>query len=171
MTERRYDRELLEAISLFPTGEGIREPGEENNEQACSDGCSNDGDDHIDCEDQDCDLTEVCLTATEDSDRVCGDGLDNDGDLLYDGNDPDCQAAVEICDSGEDEDGDGLADEDGVAIAGAFFGGLLGGWVHQSHGPDAVFLFCAIVALVWLLLSLILGLGGSSSRIIRKSSS
>ena len=28
--ERRYDRELLEAISLFPTGEGIREPGEEN---------------------------------------------------------------------------------------------------------------------------------------------
>lgn len=35
-------------------------------------------------------------------------------------------------------------------FAGAFFGGLLGGIVHQSYGADAVFLFCAAMALVWL---------------------
>jgi predicted MFS family arabinose efflux permease len=38
-------------------------------------------------------------------------------------------------------------------FAGAFFGGLLGGWVHQSYGADAVFLFCAAMASVWLLVA------------------
>ena len=38
-------------------------------------------------------------------------------------------------------------------FAGAFFGGVLGGWVHQSYGAEAVFLFCAAVALVWLLVA------------------
>ncbi|MCB2262011.1 MAG: MFS transporter [Candidatus Thiosymbion ectosymbiont of Robbea hypermnestra] len=36
-------------------------------------------------------------------------------------------------------------------FAGAFCGGLLGGWVHQNYGLDAVFLFCAAMAAVWLL--------------------
>jgi MFS family permease len=38
-------------------------------------------------------------------------------------------------------------------FAGAFFGGLAGGWVHQSYGADAVFLLCAVMALVWLLVA------------------
>jgi predicted MFS family arabinose efflux permease len=38
-------------------------------------------------------------------------------------------------------------------FAGAFFGGLLGGWVHQSYGADAVFAFCALIAFIWLLLA------------------
>lgn len=38
-------------------------------------------------------------------------------------------------------------------FAGAFFGGLAGGWVHQRYGPEAVFLFCAVMALVWLLIA------------------
>lgn len=33
---------------------------------------------------------------------------------------------------------------------GAFVGGALGGWLHGRFGLDAVFLFCAAVALVWL---------------------
>jgi len=38
-------------------------------------------------------------------------------------------------------------------FAGAFCGGLLGGWVHQNYGPDAVFLFCAGVVVVWFLVA------------------
>jgi predicted MFS family arabinose efflux permease len=38
-------------------------------------------------------------------------------------------------------------------FAGAFFGGLVGGWVHQGYGADAVFLFCAAMALVWFLVA------------------
>ena len=36
-------------------------------------------------------------------------------------------------------------------FAGAFVGGLVGGWVHQQWGSQAVFLFGALVALAWLL--------------------
>ncbi|WP_256091674.1 MFS transporter [Candidatus Thiosymbion oneisti] len=38
-------------------------------------------------------------------------------------------------------------------FAGAFCGGLLGGWVHQAYGMDAVFLFCAAMAVVWFLVA------------------
>ncbi len=38
-------------------------------------------------------------------------------------------------------------------FAGAFFGGLLGGWVHQQWGGGGVFLFCAAAALVWFLVA------------------
>jgi predicted MFS family arabinose efflux permease len=34
---------------------------------------------------------------------------------------------------------------------GAFVGGAMGGWLHGRYGLEAVFLFCAAVALVWLL--------------------
>jgi len=37
---------------------------------------------------------------------------------------------------------------------GAFLGGLLGGWFHQRFGEDAVLLFCAGAAFVWLLVAL-----------------
>lgn len=43
-------------------------------------------------------------------------------------------------------------------FAGAFFGGLLGGWVHQYYGEGAVLLFCAAAALIWL------GVAGSMNR-------
>jgi MFS family permease len=35
-------------------------------------------------------------------------------------------------------------------FAGAFAGGLIGGWVHQAFGLSAVFQFAALAALVWL---------------------
>jgi len=38
-------------------------------------------------------------------------------------------------------------------FAGAFCGGLLGGWVHQAYGMDAVFLFCVAMAVVWFLVA------------------
>lgn len=37
---------------------------------------------------------------------------------------------------------------------GLFMGGVLGGWFKGSYGETAVFLFCALAALSWLLLSL-----------------
>jgi len=39
-------------------------------------------------------------------------------------------------------------------FAGAFFGGLLGGWAHQQGGVMAVFLLGAAVTAIWLLLAL-----------------
>ena len=39
-------------------------------------------------------------------------------------------------------------------FAGAFFGGLVGGWAHQQFGLIAVFQAGALVAAVWLLLAL-----------------
>ena len=36
---------------------------------------------------------------------------------------------------------------------GAFTGGLLGGWAHQAAGVGGVFLFGAVVALIWLLVA------------------
>lgn len=37
---------------------------------------------------------------------------------------------------------------------GAFLGGVLGGYIHQEYGLEAIFLFGAIVSLVWWLLAL-----------------
>jgi MFS family permease len=39
-------------------------------------------------------------------------------------------------------------------FAGAFLGGLLGGWFHQRFGQDAVLLFCAGAAVLWFLVAL-----------------
>ena len=39
-------------------------------------------------------------------------------------------------------------------FAGAFMGGLFGGWAHQALGIEAVFLLGAIVTLMWLLIAL-----------------
>ncbi len=36
---------------------------------------------------------------------------------------------------------------------GAFVGGTMGGWLHGQYGLGAVFLFCSVVALLWLLLA------------------
>lgn len=37
---------------------------------------------------------------------------------------------------------------------GAFVGGVGGGWIYGRFGTDFVFLFCAVVAVIWLLLAL-----------------
>lgn len=53
-------------------------------------------------------------------------------------------------------------------FAGAFLGGLAGGWVHQQWGGGGVFLFCAVAALVWLLIALSMGSPRQvSSQVIR----
>ena len=39
-------------------------------------------------------------------------------------------------------------------FAGAFVGGVAGGWVHHSYGLSAVFIFSALLATVWLLFAL-----------------
>lgn len=53
-------------------------------------------------------------------------------------------------------------------FAGAFFGGLLGGWVHQSYGNEAVFLFCAAMAVIWFLVALPMASPrGVSSQVVR----
>jgi MFS family permease len=39
-------------------------------------------------------------------------------------------------------------------FGGAFVGGLLGGWVHQSFGLQAVFVAGALVAVIWVLLAI-----------------
>jgi MFS family permease len=36
---------------------------------------------------------------------------------------------------------------------GAFVGGAVGGWLHGRYGLGAVFLFCSVVAALWLLLA------------------
>ena len=50
---------------------------------------------------------------------------------------------------------------------GGFVGGVLGGWVHQSFGYQAVFLAAFAVALVWLLIALSMRTPGQySSRVL-----
>ena len=36
---------------------------------------------------------------------------------------------------------------------GAFLGGVMGGWLHGTFGLAAVFLFCAVAALIWLVIA------------------
>lgn len=43
----------------------------------------------------------------------CSDGIDNDGDGFIDDSDPECQPYIDE-DGGQDDDGDGLVDEDGI---------------------------------------------------------
>jgi len=50
---------------------------------------------------------------------------------------------------------------------GGFVGGVMGGWVHQSFGYQAVFLAAATVAVIWLLLALTMRAPGQySSRVL-----
>jgi len=37
---------------------------------------------------------------------------------------------------------------------GVFFGGLLGGWLAKNHGPAAVYVSCALLSLLWLVVAL-----------------
>lgn len=89
-------------------------PGPEDNVRACSDGCSNDADEFIDCDDRDCcsvvsgcspasfcgrpDDASVpaCAPAAEDTPSACSDGCSNDGDAFIDCDDFDC-CSVAAC--------------------------------------------------------------------------
>jgi hypothetical protein len=79
--------------------------GPENTAVACADGCSNDGDAFVDCDDFDCDAfcadggtpldtppAPACDGGTmpEDNAVACADGCSNDGDPFADCNDFDC---------------------------------------------------------------------------------
>jgi hypothetical protein len=78
--------------------------GSENTVAACIDGCDNDGDGYVDCDDFNC-CTIVgascstaflcgrlitCTSSTEDTVTACSDGCSNDGDPYEDCDDFDC---------------------------------------------------------------------------------
>jgi len=54
---------------------------------------------------------------------------------------------------------------------GAFFGGALGGWVHQVWGESGVFLFAAAVALVWFAVAWPMGNPGWLSNLVIRTDS
>ena len=77
-------------------------------ESICDDGIDNDGDNQVDCDDNDCDSFEACF------ETLCNDEIDNDGDGQIDCGDSDCDQAEVcheyVCDDGIDSDSDLLTD-------------------------------------------------------------
>jgi hypothetical protein len=88
-------------------------PPVENTLDACGDGVDNDGDSHVDCDDQDCEIYAICVQEPEapapeqpvevepapevepifilESGMQCRDGVDNNQDGLIDCHEPSCQ--------------------------------------------------------------------------------
>jgi hypothetical protein len=93
-------------------------PGPENTEAACGDGCDNDGNNFIDCDDFACGVVAACVKPAENSNPKCSDGVDNDTDGKIDCDDFDCQdrkvcakeATNANCSDGDDNDGDSATD-------------------------------------------------------------
>lgn len=88
--------------------------GPETSAAACSDGCSNDGDAFVDCEDRDCCAVRTdcaastfcgrppvcappCAAGAENTSAACADGCSNDGDAFIDCEDRDCCAVRDDC--------------------------------------------------------------------------
>ncbi len=119
----------------YAESETTEPAGEENTVDTCRDGEDNDGDKHIDCDDQDCHVFIICgpdllrraVTADEEpvppgpieQGDLCSDGIDNDGNGLADCDDetcgtaPWCPAGGEagpLCRDGQDNDADRLVD-------------------------------------------------------------
>ena len=102
------------------TGECVM--GDEDTPAACDDGCDNDGDMFIDCEDFGCDGVGACgvmmceVTEPEDTAEKCADGCDNDGNGFADCNDFACsafcpsEASNAACSDGIDNDDNGFTD-------------------------------------------------------------
>ncbi len=89
--------DLDDAASTADSG-GCRS-GPEDTPAACADGCSNDGDAYVDCDDYDCRGLAVCgscASGSENTDAACSDGCSNDGDMYVDCDDFDC-AGVSVC--------------------------------------------------------------------------
>jgi len=87
--------------------------GQQQNED-CEDGVDNDGDNKIDCGDEDCKDHPRCKQAPPED---CTNKVDDDLDGLVDCDDPDCAddpacQMEEDCTNGRDDDGDGLVDCD-----------------------------------------------------------
>ncbi len=77
-------------------------------ETSCKNGIDDDGDGLLDCDDPDCEKSNLCIV------EICNNGLDDDGDGKIDCMDSECQAfsyCTEVCDNGLDDDGDGLIDD------------------------------------------------------------
>jgi hypothetical protein len=92
---------MLLVLGLFCTGCGPTQP-ESTPIEDCANGEDDDGDEQIDCLDDD------CLGSCP---EVCTDEQDNDGDGVTDCSDPDCDGqCAEVCDDGRDNDGDGALD-------------------------------------------------------------
>lgn len=104
----KADRELHVTMLLSdPVGWGC-----EDDLFHCADGIDNDGDDELDCVDDDC--SGFCGEFGVDA---CGDGVDNDDDGTVDCEDYGCgdvgalcESGVVTCGDGVDNDGDGLVD-------------------------------------------------------------
>lgn len=102
------------------TGECIL--GDEDNAAACDDGCDNDGDMFIDCDDFGCMGVGACgvmmceVTEPEDTEEKCADGCDNDGNGFADCDDFACsafcpsEASNQACSDGIDNDDNGFTD-------------------------------------------------------------
>jgi hypothetical protein len=95
-------REPAGRQATSPVGDADCPAGPESSAVACSDGCSNDGDDFADCDDFDCcearsDCPQssacgqaVCPSGPEDTFEACSDGCSNDDDSFVDCDDFDC---------------------------------------------------------------------------------
>ncbi len=85
--------------------------GSEDTEANCNDGCSNDGDRFVDCDDRDCQFTNVCrgmcAMGPENTEAACSDGCSNDDDDFIDCADFDCGQTMTCgggnCDSGPED--------------------------------------------------------------------
>lgn len=106
-----FDAESSPDVSEVDAGQ-VCTLGPEDTAAACSDGCSNDGDRFVDCDDRDCcgaiqgcpqssfcgRLTDAgtvsCLPGPEDNVAACSDGCSNDGDRFSDCDDFDCCGLV-----------------------------------------------------------------------------
>jgi hypothetical protein len=95
------DEHQRQAAANFEVGGCMPRP--ENTLSACSDGCSNDGDKFVDCDDYDCcdvradcpassscGKKQSCVPGPESTYAACSDGCSNDGDKFIDCDDYDC---------------------------------------------------------------------------------
>ncbi len=108
-----------QAVADFPQDAAACPMAAEDTLATCSDGCSNDGDKFVDCDDYDCcavrpdcpassscgrrqqdpppDPTPSCQPGPEDNLAACSDGCSNDGDEFVDCDDYDCCAVRPDC--------------------------------------------------------------------------
>jgi hypothetical protein len=104
------DEQQRRAAVDFPGSDCTAGAGAENTISACADGCSNDGDRFVDCDDfdccavrQDCPASSSCgqrsrcREGAENTREACSDGCSNDGDRFVDCDDFDCCAVRPDC--------------------------------------------------------------------------
>jgi hypothetical protein len=126
-------------------GEGEGETGSEDDDAACSDGTSNDGDAFVDCEDFDCLLSPsvtVCGVAEpEVTDALCNDGESNDHDTFRDCDDFDCSKNIAVGVCGALTCGLDLGGATGLVRTGTLAGTDRSQGSCGGDGPDNVMLW------------------------------